>query len=65
MRTVDSLQGLLERTVLKVHLDGRSIWCLAHPRIQVLAFTRFEKENIIAIVQIGKLIELVELALGI
>jgi hypothetical protein len=41
-----------------VKLDGRSIGRLAHPCIEVFAFTGFEEEDIVAIVQFGDFVEL-------
>ena len=51
--------------ILQVHLDGGTIWCLAHPGIEILAFSCFEEQDVVAVVQFGKLVELVQLGLGI
>jgi hypothetical protein len=48
-------------TVLDVELDGRTIGRLAHPRIQILSFPCFKEQNIVAVVELGELVELVEL----
>jgi hypothetical protein len=48
-----------------MHLDGRSIRRLAHPCIQVLAFAGLEEEHIIAVVEFGQFVELVEFCLGV
>lgn len=52
-------------TILQVHLHRRSIGRFAHPNIKILAFSGLEKEHVVAVVQIGKLVELIELRLGI
>lgn len=51
------------RTVLEVHLNSRPVGHLAQPYVQVLTLARLEEEDIVAIVQLGELIELVELGL--
>lgn len=45
-------------TVLKVKLDSRAIGHLAQPDIQVLALPRLEKQNVVAVVELGQLVEL-------
>jgi len=52
-------RGRIKHTVLHVHLDCWSVGCLAHPQIEVLALARLEEENIVAVVQLGKLVQLV------
>jgi hypothetical protein len=52
-------------TVLDVHLDGRSVWRLAHPCVQIFAFPCLKEEHIVAIVEFGKLVELVQFCLGV
>lgn len=48
-----------------MHLDRRTIGRFAHPDIKVLAFSGFEKKHIIAVIQFGKLIQLIQLGFGI
>lgn len=48
-----------------MHFNRRAIGSLAHPYVQVLAFAGFKKKHIVAIVQFCKLIELIQLRLGI
>ena len=48
-------------TILQVHLDGRPIRRLAHPNVQVFPLARLEEEHIVAIVELGQLVQLVEL----
>jgi hypothetical protein len=52
-------------TVLGVELYGRAVGDLAAPQVQILALSRFEKEAVVAVVQFGELVQLVELALGV
>lgn len=52
-------------TVLEVHFDCRAIWRFAHPNIKIFAFSSFEKEYIIAIIQLGKFIQLIQLGFGV
>lgn len=48
-----------------MHLDGGPVGRLAQPYIEIFGFARFEKEHIVAIVEVGQLIQLVELGLGV
>lgn len=52
-------------TVLKVHLDRRTIGRFAHPDIKIFAFSGFEKQHIIAIIQFGEFVQLIELCFGV
>lgn len=52
-------------TVLEVHFHRWTIRGFAHPAIEILSFSRFEKEDIIAVVQLGEFIELVEFGFGV
>jgi hypothetical protein len=47
-----------EHTVLKVKFDGRPIGYLAEPDVEVLSFARLEEENVVAVVQLGQLVQL-------
>ena len=49
-------------TVLQVHLDRRPVGRFAHPYVKVLALARLEEENVVAVVELGKFVELVELS---
>ena len=44
-----------------MQFDGGTVGWLAYPDVQVFALTRFEKEHIIAVVEISELVQLVEL----
>lgn len=52
-------------TVLEVELDGRSVGDLAQPHVKILSFPSLEEKNIVAVVDFGQLVELVQLSLGI
>lgn len=45
--------------ILQVKFDGRTVWRLAHPRIEIFGLPCFEKQYIVAIVELGDLVELV------
>lgn len=45
--------------ILEMHLDSWAIGSFAHPYVEILAFTCFEEENVIAIIEFGQLVELV------
>ena len=44
-----------------MHLDCRAVRRFAHPYIKILAFARFEEDDIVAVVKFGELVELVKL----
>jgi hypothetical protein len=46
-------------------LDRRPIGHFTHPHIKIFSFARLEEEQIVAVVQLGELVELVELRLGV
>lgn len=46
--------------ILEVHLDSWAVGGFAHPYVEVLAFAGFEEENIIAVVEFGQFVELVQ-----
>ena len=48
-----------------MHLDSRPIRGFTHPYVEIFALSRLEKEHIVAIVQFGKLIELIKFGLGV
>jgi hypothetical protein len=48
-------------TILHVHLDRRSIGRLAHPKIEILSFSSLEEKYVVAVVEFGEFIQLVEL----
>jgi hypothetical protein len=52
-------------TVLKVHFNSRAIGRLAHPYIEIFAFSGFEKEHIIAIIKVGEFVELIKFGFGV
>ena len=37
--------------VLEVHLDGGSVWRLAHPAVQILAFPGLKEDDVVAVVE--------------
>ena len=43
-----------------MHFDGGTIGRFAHPYVKVFSLPRFEKEYVVAIVEFGKLIKLIE-----
>jgi hypothetical protein len=45
-------------TVLKVKLDSRAVGDLAQPHVQVLALPRLKEQNVVAVVELGQLVEL-------
>lgn len=55
----------MRSTVLEMHLHGRAIGRFADPYVEVFALSRFEEEDVIAVVELGKFIQLVELGLGV
>ncbi len=52
-------------TVLQMELDGRAVGDFCQPQVKIFAFPCFGKQTIVAIVQLGKFVELVQLRLGI
>ena len=57
-----SRQGVEKLTVLQMHLDRWSVGCFAHPDIEIFSLARLEKQHVVAIVQLGQLVELIQLA---
>ena len=55
----------LVRTVLEVKFHSWSIGRFAHPYVEVFPLPRFEEQDVVAIVEFSKLVELIELCLGI
>jgi hypothetical protein len=51
--------------VLAVHLDGGAVGRLGQPDVEILAFAGFEEEDVVAVVEVGKLVELRELGFGV
>lgn len=43
-----------------MHLHGRAIGGFAHPYVEVFTLARFEEENIVAIVEFGEFVKLVQ-----
>jgi hypothetical protein len=48
-----------------VHLDGGTVGRLGQPDVKILAFAGFEEEDVVAVVEVGELVELRELGLGV
>lgn len=44
-----------------MHFYGGPVGCFAHPEVEIFAFAGFEKEDVVAVVEFGQFIELVEL----
>lgn len=53
------------RTILEVKFHSWAVGCFAHPYVEVFPLPRFEEQDIVAIVEFGEFVELVELCLGI
>lgn len=51
--------------VLAVHLDGRAVGRLGQPEVEILALAGLEEHDIVAVVEVGELVELRELGLGV
>lgn len=45
-----------------MHLHSWSVWRLRQPNVEILALSRLEEHDIVAVVQIGELVELVQLS---
>jgi hypothetical protein len=50
-------------TILDMELYGWTIWRFTQPGIEVFSFPGLEKQDVVAVVQLGELIELIQLAL--
>jgi hypothetical protein len=48
-----------------VHLDGRAVGRLGQPEVEILALAGLEEHDIVAVVEVGELVELRELGLGV
>ena len=48
-----------------MHFHGWAIGCFAHPYVKVFAFACFEEQHIVAVVELGYFVELIELGLGV
>ena len=51
--------------VLSVQFHGGPVRRFGQPHVQVAGFAGFEEEDVVAVVQVGELVELVELGLGV
>lgn len=51
--------------VLAVHFHGRSVRRFGEPDVEILAFSRLEEHDIVAVVQIGELVQLVQLGFSV
>ncbi len=51
--------------ILDVQLDARPVGCLCCPHIQVLMSARLEIQRVVAVVQVGKFREEVQLGFGV
>ena len=59
------MQFLHRVQVLEVEFESRAIGRLGHPEVEVFALARFEKEYVVAVVEVGELVELVEFGFGV
>lgn len=48
-----------------MELDSRAVRDLAEPHVKILSLSRLKEEDVVAVVEFGQLVELVELRLGI
>lgn len=48
-----------------MHFDCRPIWRFAHPYVKVFAFSGFEEEHVVAIIEFSKFVELIELGFSV
>ena len=48
----DEVEFLHGVQVLEVHLDGGSVWRLAHPAVQILAFPGLKEDDVVAVVEL-------------
>ena len=48
-----------------MELDSGSVGRFTHPYVEVLSLTCFEKQDVIAIVELGELVQLVEFGLSV
>lgn len=53
-----SFKSKVKHTILQVEFYSRAIRHLAKPHVEILSFARLEKENVVAVVQLGQLVEL-------
>lgn len=51
--------------ILHVELYSWSIGGFAHPEIEVLPFAGFEEEDVVAVVEVGDFVEVVEFGFGV
>jgi hypothetical protein len=51
--------------VLAVHFDSRAVRRLGQPEVEILALAGLEEHDVVAVVEVGKLVELRELGLGV
>lgn len=48
-----------------MELDGRPVRDFAKPNIQILALPCLEEEHVVAVVELGQLVQFVQLCLGV
>lgn len=53
------------RTVLEMAFYGWAVGGFAHPDVEVFALAGFEEEDVVAVVEVGELVQLVELCFGV
>ena len=51
--------------VLTVHFDRGAVGGLGEPDVEVFAFARLEEHDVVAVVEVGELVELGELGFGV
>ena len=52
-------------TILQVKLHSRSIGNLAQPDVQILSLAGLKEKDIVAVIQLGELVELVQAGFGV
>lgn len=56
-----SRRKIVRRTILHVEFACRTIGSLAHPQVQILAFPCLEEKDIVAVVEFGEFVQLIQL----
>ncbi len=59
------MRGFGRRTVLKMAFHSGTVGGFAHPYVEVFALAGFEEEDVVAVVEVGKLVQLVEFRFGV
>jgi hypothetical protein len=66
-RALEAVSGKMQLfhcvQVLQMEFDGGTVGGLAHPDVKIFAFAGFEEEDVVAVVEVGEFVELVEFGL--